>query len=35
MPTSLFLDRKRHEVKQVCGRIDPPLWDDMVELVLT
>lgn len=34
-PTSFILDRLGHEVKQVRGRIDPALWDDMAELVLT
>lgn len=34
-PTSFILDRQAHEVKQVRGRIDPALWDDMAELVLT
>jgi thiol-disulfide isomerase/thioredoxin len=34
-PTSFILDRQGREVKQVRGRIDPALWDDMAELVLT
>ncbi|MBC7993343.1 MAG: TlpA family protein disulfide reductase [Rhizobacter sp.] len=34
-PTSFILDRQGLEVKQVRGRIDPALWDDMAELVLT
>lgn len=34
-PTSFILDRQAHEVKQIRGRIDPALWDDMAELVLT
>ncbi len=34
-PTSFILDRQGREVKQVRGRIDPSLWDDMAELVLT
>lgn len=34
-PTSFILDRAGREVKQVRGRIDPALWDDMAELVLT
>lgn len=34
-PTSFILDRQAREVKQIRGRIDPALWDDMAELVLT
>lgn len=34
-PTSFILDRQGREVKQVRGRIDPALWDDVAELVLT
>ena len=34
-PTSFILDRQGLEVKQIRGRIDPALWDDMAELVLT
>ena len=34
-PTSFILDRQGGEVKQIRGRIDPALWDDMAELVLT
>ncbi|MEO8152962.1 MAG: TlpA disulfide reductase family protein [Rhizobacter sp.] len=34
-PTSFILDRQGREVKQIRGRIDPALWDDMAELVLT
>jgi len=34
-PTSFILDRQGREVTQIRGRIDPALWDDMAELVLT
>ncbi len=34
-PTSFIIDRQGREVKQIRGRIDPALWDDMAELVLT
>lgn len=34
-PTSFILDRQHREVKQVRGRIDASLWDDIAELVLT
>lgn len=34
-PSSFILDRQGLEVKQIRGRIDPALWDDMAELVLT
>jgi len=34
-PTSFILDRQHREVKQVHGRIDAALWDDIAELVLS
>lgn len=34
-PTSFILDKQHREVKQVHGRIDASLWDDIAELVLT
>lgn len=34
-PTSFILDREGLEVKQIRGRIDPALWDDMAEIVLS
>lgn len=34
-PTSFILDRQGREMTQIRGRIDPALWDDMAELVLT
>jgi len=34
-PTSFILDKQHREVKQVHGRIDAALWDDIAELVLT
>lgn len=34
-PTSFILDRQGLQVKEIRGRIDPALWDDMAELVLT
>jgi thiol-disulfide isomerase/thioredoxin len=34
-PTSLLLDRQGRVVKQFVGRIEPTLWDEMAELVLT
>jgi len=34
-PTSFILDKQHREVKQVRGRIDASLWDDIAELVLT
>jgi thiol-disulfide isomerase/thioredoxin len=34
-PTSFLLDRKGQLVKQLRGRIEATLWDDIAELVLT
>jgi thiol-disulfide isomerase/thioredoxin len=34
-PSSFLLDRKGQLVKQLRGRIEPALWDDIAELVLT
>ena len=34
-PSSFLLDRQGKLAKQVVGRIDPALWDDIAELVLT
>jgi thiol-disulfide isomerase/thioredoxin len=34
-PTSFILDKQHREVKQIRGRIDASLWDDIAELVLT
>lgn len=34
-PTSFVVDRKGEVVKQLRGRIEPGLWDDIAELVLT
>jgi thiol-disulfide isomerase/thioredoxin len=34
-PTSFVLDKQHREVKQIRGRIDASLWDDIAELVLS
>jgi glutathione peroxidase-family protein len=34
-PTSFLLDRQGRAIKQFTGRIEPALWDDIAELVLT
>ena len=34
VPTSFILDKQHREVKQVHGRIDAALWDDIADLVL-
>jgi thiol-disulfide isomerase/thioredoxin len=35
MPTSFLIDRKGMVLKQMRGRIEPSLWDDIAELVLS
>jgi thiol-disulfide isomerase/thioredoxin len=34
VPTSFFVDRQGRVVKEIHGRIEPALWDDIAEMVL-